>query len=146
MLRSARWSVVLAASLVTFGVGLWLARSVELDWLPHAEPDRWVVAAAFATVASGVVGTATGWWAGRDAPAEEEVKGAQAPLKRVVVQRAKATGDGEATQIGGHRVGPNGFAELGNRSPDHVEQDAEVADRGRLSQVGGDDQYGEPEL
>jgi len=69
MLRSVRWVVAVAAVVAAFGLCLWLARSVSFGWMPQGEADRWVVATAFATVAAGAVGVATGWWAGQeDAP------------------------------------------------------------------------------
>jgi hypothetical protein len=62
----ARWLVAIASTLSVFGLCLWLFRFVSFSWMPHAAADRWVVAAAFATVAAGAVGAATGWWAQRE--------------------------------------------------------------------------------
>ena len=66
MMRSVRWLAAICSTVVVFGFCLWLFRFVSFSWMPHAEADRWVVATAFATVAAGAVGAATGWWAGRE--------------------------------------------------------------------------------
>jgi hypothetical protein len=64
--RAVKWSVTGVAAAVTFGVGLWLAMAVELPFLPKAEADRWVVAAAFAGVMATAVVACGAWWAGRE--------------------------------------------------------------------------------
>jgi hypothetical protein len=66
MMRSVRWLAAICSTVIVFGFCLWLFRFVSFSWMPHAEADRWVVATAFATVAAGAVGAATGWWAGRE--------------------------------------------------------------------------------
>jgi hypothetical protein len=62
----ARWLIAVASTVGAFGICLWSFRFVSFSWMPHAEADRWVVATAFAAVAAGAVGAATGWWAGRE--------------------------------------------------------------------------------
>ena len=63
---SVRWLAAICSTVIVFGLCLWLFRFVSFSWMPHAEADRWVVATAFATVAAGAAGAATGSWAGRD--------------------------------------------------------------------------------
>ena len=45
---------------------MWLAMAVELPFLPKAEADRWVVAAAFAGVMATAVVACGASWAGRE--------------------------------------------------------------------------------
>lgn len=66
MARLARWLATIVSSLATFGVCLWLFGFISFSWMPQAAADRWVVAAAFATVAATTVGAAMGWWASRE--------------------------------------------------------------------------------
>ena len=57
---------------------MWLAMAVELPFLPKAEADRWVVAAAFATVMATPVVACGAWWAGREyrpGPADDATAG-----------------------------------------------------------------------
>ena len=79
----ARWLIAVASTVGAFGICLWLFRFVSFSWMPHAEADRWVVATAFAAVAAGAVGAATGWWAGREHkrpdPAGEELASLSGP-------------------------------------------------------------------
>src|SRR5438046_10590465 len=64
--RAVKWSVTCVAAAVTFGVCLWLAMAVELPFLPKAEADRWVVAAAFAGMMATAVAACGTWWAARE--------------------------------------------------------------------------------
>jgi hypothetical protein len=64
--RAVKWLVTGVASAVTFGVCLWLAALVKLPFLPRAEADRWVVAAAFASVMTACVVACGAWWVGRE--------------------------------------------------------------------------------
>ena len=65
-MRVVRWLVAVAVPVAVFGVCLWLFRFASWSWMPHAASDRWVVAAAFATVTAGAVGAAGTWWARRE--------------------------------------------------------------------------------
>ena len=88
-----RWLVAVTATVAVFGVCLWLFRFASWSWMPHATSDRWVVAAAFASVTAGAVGAAGAWWASRET----------SPLAKQgsrVDQRARASGHGKITQIG----------------------------------------------
>ena len=67
-MRLMRWLVAVAATVAVFGVCLWLFRFASWSWMPDKTADRWVVAAAFATVTAGAVGAAGTWWASRDIP------------------------------------------------------------------------------
>ena len=67
-MRVMRWLVVMTATVAVFGGCLWLFRFASWSWMPHTTPDRWVVAAAFATVTAGAVGAAGTWWASRENP------------------------------------------------------------------------------
>ena len=67
-MRLMRWLVAVTATVAVFGGCLWLFRFASWSWMPHATPDRWVVAAAFATVTAGAVGAAGTWWASRETP------------------------------------------------------------------------------
>ncbi|MFJ8113782.1 hypothetical protein [Streptomyces sp. NPDC096132] len=125
MARTVRWATAVAATLVAFGVGLWLAGSVFSGWLPRGEAERWAVAAAFATIAAGAVGAPFGWWAGR-----EMWTGGR------VVQRATARDASRTTQIGGGRGG------TASRPPGDVEQQAESSGTARITQIGGDQHTG----
>lgn len=131
-MRSARWVVAVAAVAAAFGLCLWLARSVSVGWMPRGEADRWVVAAAFATVVASAVGVATGWWAGREVPPALESRG------RHVTQRAKVSDRAQAAQIGGNQNRPGGSATTGHDAGDRVEQDVEASGDARITQVGGD--------
>jgi hypothetical protein len=51
---------------LVFGGCLWLFRFVSWSWMPHHEPDRWVVATAFASVAALAVLAAGTWWSSRE--------------------------------------------------------------------------------
>jgi len=87
-------------TVAVFGVCLWLFRFASWSWLPHAIPDRWVVATAFATVTAGAVGAAGAWWASQEIPRET---GAHAAGERSITTRGDisgiaSTGDG-ATNI-----------------------------------------------
>jgi hypothetical protein len=67
-MRWMRWLVAVTATVAVFGGCLWLFRFASWSWMPHATPDRWAVAAAFATVTAGAVGAAGTWWASRETP------------------------------------------------------------------------------
>lgn len=125
MARTGRWAVAVMASVVAFGVGLWLAGSVFSGWLPRGEAERWAVATAFATVAAGAAGAPLGWWAGR------ETRGGGR-----VVQRATATEASRTTQIGGSRGGTDSAPSV------DVEQQAESSGTARITQIGGDQHTG----
>ncbi|MGW1491276.1 hypothetical protein [Streptomyces sp. NPDC002402] len=121
MARTIRWAMAVTASVVAFGVGLWLAGSVFSGWLPRGEAERWAVAAAFATIAAGAVGAPLGWWAGRETRAGGRV-----------VQRATARDASRTAQIGGSRGG------TASGPPGDVEQEAESSGTARITQIGGD--------
>jgi len=53
--RAAKWLATGVASVVAFGLSLWLAAAVKLSFLPKADADRWVVNAAFATAMAACV-------------------------------------------------------------------------------------------
>jgi hypothetical protein len=76
MARTAKWLLVLAATLAAFVLCLWVGWTVGIKLWPHtltATADRWVVSAAFATVMGGAVFAWGGWWAGRERkPAEDD--------------------------------------------------------------------------
>ena len=67
-MRVMRWLVAVTVTVAVFGGCLWLFRFASWSWMPHATSDRWVVAAAFATVTAGAVGAAGTWWASREIP------------------------------------------------------------------------------
>jgi hypothetical protein len=67
----ARRAIVAVASIAAFVLGLWVDQQLTWSWLPHAEADRWVVAAAFATITATVTLTLAGAWAERE-PATEQ--------------------------------------------------------------------------
>ena len=96
-MRLMRWLVVVTATVAVFGACLWLFRFVSWSWMPHAMSDRWVVAAAFASVAAGAVGAAGAWWASRETP---PVAGPAAGQGSRIEQRARASGYGRITQVG----------------------------------------------
>lgn len=104
MHRWVRWAAAAGITLAAFVVLLWLFRYATFSWLPHAEADRWVVAAGFATVGAGAVGAGAGWWAGREDPQSGE------PYAQVH-QHARASGHARITQIGGDQ-------HIGERFPD----------------------------
>lgn len=94
MSRLIRWLVAFGAAVGVFWVCLWLFQFASFSWLPRADADRWVVAAAFAGVAAGAIGACMNWWAGReDQPSAVEA--------RTVRQKARASGKSRITQIGG---------------------------------------------
>jgi len=104
-LRLSRWLVVVTVLVAVFGVCLWLLRFASWSWMPHATSDRWVVAAAFATVTAGAAGAAGTWWASRDTPvtagADGTAAGPSGPAagKRAItaggdINGNAATGDG----------------------------------------------------
>lgn len=134
MARSVRWAVAVGSVLAAFGLCLWLARAVSWGWMPQDEADRWVVATAFATVASGAVGAGVFWWAGR-----EDASAVSPPGGRVVRQRAKASGRARVSQTGGNLGAPAGRARTGSGS---VEQDAKASDDAEVTQAGGDQNPG----
>lgn len=61
-----RWLAAVATTLIMFVVCLWIFRFASFSWLPHAEADRWVVDAGFATVVATSVGAGVSWWAGKE--------------------------------------------------------------------------------
>lgn len=62
----ARRAMVAVASIAAFVLGLWVDQQVTWSWLPHAPSDRWVVAAAFATITATVTLTLAGGWAEKE--------------------------------------------------------------------------------
>ncbi len=124
MVRWVRWLVAVVAAAVSFGMVLWVVRSVSWGWLPEGEEARWGVAAAFAAVVAGGVLAAVGWWAGR----QEQPGGRR--------MRARASGHGRVDQVGGHRGVAGG---AGTAAPDDVQFDAKASGRGQIRQTGGDD-------
>jgi hypothetical protein len=96
-----RWLVAVASTVGTFVICLWLFRFVSFSWMPSADADRWVVATAFAAVAAGAVGAATGWWAGR------EHKPPDVPSTKVATQ-ASPPGRQAVTGGEGLAFGPRG--------------------------------------
>lgn len=125
-----RWSVVVASSVVTFGLCLWLARSAPWGWMPHEESDRWMVAATFATVVTGAVGAAGGWWA-----AQVSVSRTEGPRRRVS-QVAKASSNGRVRQVAGHQRTDGRVT--GIQAPEEIDQRATASDAARIEQVGHD--------
>ena len=97
-MRLMRWLVAVTATVAVFGVCLWLFRFASWSWLPHAEADRWAVAAAFASVTAGAVGVAGAWWASRET---SPMAGPAAKQGSRVDQRARASGHSKITQVGG---------------------------------------------
>jgi hypothetical protein len=92
-----RWLVAVTVTVAVFGGCLWLFRFASWSWMPHATPDRWVVAAAFATVTAGAVGAAGTWWASRETPqrtgAAEAGGVAAGPGVRAAGERSVAAGE-----------------------------------------------------
>ncbi|WP_189220792.1 MULTISPECIES: hypothetical protein [Streptomyces] len=127
-MRWVRWLVAVVAAGVTFGMFLWLTRSVSWGWLPEGEAERWGVAAAFAAVVAGAVGAAVSWWAGREAPARQPQDGRSL--------RARVTDQARVDQAGGHRGRPGG---PGRAAPRDVRLDADASGHGQIRQTGGDD-------
>ncbi len=87
MVRSVRWLVAVAATLVSFLAALWIARTFPLPFEPRGEADQWVVGAAFAAAVSAAVLAAAGFWAGREAPEKRD----PAPAVRSEPERADAS-------------------------------------------------------
>lgn len=88
---------VILATLTTFGVCLWLFPYATFSWLPHATADRWVVAATFAGVGAGAVGTALDVWA---KPEDGADRTSRKESRISVKQRARASGKSRITQVG----------------------------------------------
>jgi hypothetical protein len=95
-MRLMRWLVAVSATVAVFGGCLWLFRFASWSWLPDGTSDRWVVAAAFATVTAGAVGAAGTWWARRETPRRAgtaDVGGATAgPSVRAAGERSVSAG------------------------------------------------------
>jgi hypothetical protein len=98
-MRLMRWLMAVTAAVAVFLVCLWLFRFASWSWMPHKTSDRWVVAAAFASVTAGAVGAAGFWWASRETSPLTGPAGAE--QGRRVDQRARASGHGKITQVGG---------------------------------------------
>jgi hypothetical protein len=98
-MRLMRWLVAVTVTVAAFGVCLWLFRFASWSWIPHATSDRWAVATAFASFSAGAVGAAGYWWAGRES--SPPAGPAAADRGRRVDQRARASGHGRITQVGG---------------------------------------------
>ena len=75
----ARRAIVAVASIAAFVLGLWVDQQLTWSWLPHAEADRWVVAAAFATITATVTLTLAGAWAEKEPAAEQPAPPPVAP-------------------------------------------------------------------
>ena len=90
-MRLMRWLVALIATVAVFALCLWPFRFASWSWLPHATSDLWAVAAAFATVAAGVVGAAGASWASQ---------GTISP-GRWINQSARAGKKSRINQVGG---------------------------------------------
>lgn len=73
MSRAARvWAFTVVGAVAAFVICLWLAMVVKLSFLPKADGDRWVVAAAFAGVMAALVVAYGVWLVGRvDEPKPE---------------------------------------------------------------------------
>ena len=92
-MRLMRWLVAVTVTVVVFGGCLWLFRFAAWSWMPHATSDRWVVAAAFATVTAGAAGAAGTWWASRETPVTADAGGTAAgPGVPAVGERAVTAG------------------------------------------------------
>ncbi|MBV9449122.1 MAG: hypothetical protein JO345_24815 [Streptosporangiaceae bacterium] len=72
-MRWLRWLVAVTATVAVLGACLWLFRFASWSWMPHATADRWVVAAAFASVTAGATLAAGAWWAGRETPQQADL-------------------------------------------------------------------------
>ena len=98
-MRLVRWLVAVTATVAVFGACLWLFRFASWSWMPHATSDRWVVAAAFASVTASAVFAVGAWWsASREVP---PLAGpAEAEQGSRVDQRARASGHSKITQVG----------------------------------------------
>jgi hypothetical protein len=75
-----------------FGGCLWLFRFASWSWMPDATSDRWVVAAAFATVTAGAVGAAGTWWASRETSRRAGTADAAGPGAPAAWERSVTTG------------------------------------------------------
>lgn len=123
--RLTRWLLLITATLATFVLCLWVARSVTFGWTPRSETDRWAVAAAFAAVMAAAVGAPLIWFAGRDRPGPR-------PAQRVT-QNADASDQASIHQVGGSQGGSRR-----NNAPAQANQRATAKDRSRVTQIGGD--------
>ena len=94
-MRLMRWLVTVTATVAVFGVCLWLFRFASWSWMPDKTADRWVVAAAFATVTAGAAGA---WWASRET--SPPVGPAAAKQGSQIHQQARASGHSRITQVG----------------------------------------------
>ena len=74
----ARRAIAGIAAIAAFVLGLWVDQQVHWSWLPHTPSDRWVVAAAFATITATVALTLAGAWA-EDEPTTEHPETPQPP-------------------------------------------------------------------
>jgi nitrogen fixation-related uncharacterized protein len=99
--RSLKWLGVVISTALAFGISLWASRAASFSWMPHADADRWVVDAAFATVIAAAVGGAGSWWAGREKDTEDHDE-------PDVSQLAKASGHASITQIGRDQITTRG--------------------------------------
>ncbi|UXX94332.1 hypothetical protein N7U49_23720 [Streptomyces sp. AD2-2] len=115
-------------------MSLWAARIASFAWLPRHEGDRWMVAAAFATVVASVTATALAWWAGRDSPTLPQAD-------HEVSQRATVSGQSRVVQVGGHQ-GATSAADIARSGPKRVEQNVKATDNASATQVGGNQHNG----
>ncbi|MFH9990613.1 hypothetical protein [Streptomyces luteogriseus] len=143
MQHARRWAVTVFVGAGSFVVCLWSARAAPFGFLPGTEADRWVVATAFATTVTALVGAAAGRWAGDrgqpatvppDGPAPD-TPGPPGSGSRVQ-QEATASDAARITQVAGHRN--PGHADPEER-PDRLTQRATASGRAGITQVGGSD-------
>ncbi|MBB4710289.1 hypothetical protein BJ965_000171 [Streptomyces luteogriseus] len=143
MQRARRWAVTVFAGAASFVVCLWSVRAAPLGFLPRAEADRWVVATAFATTVTALVGAAAGRWAAeRGQPATvspdgraPDTPGPPRPGPQVQ-QEATASDAARITQVAGHRDPRRADPE---ERPHRLTQRATASGRAGITQVGGSD-------
>jgi len=91
-----RWVIASLVAIGLFWLCLWLFHFAWFSWLPRGDADRWVVAAAFATVTATVVGAAMAYWAGRGDRADTP----ETRMGWTVRQKARASRNSRITQVG----------------------------------------------
>ena len=91
-----RWVIASLVAISLFWLCLWLFHFAWFSWLPRDDADRWVVAAAFATVTATVAGVAMAYWAGSDDRAETP----ETRTGWTVRQKANASRNSRITQVG----------------------------------------------
>lgn len=101
MTRLVKWLITAAVTLIAFVLCTWLGWVAEILLWPHAlesTADRWVVAAAFATVMASAVVAWGSWWAGRDEGPKSEEQSKTHPL---LIQDVHADVGGSAYGVQG---------------------------------------------